>query len=528
MWTTTHLGHWMPLSWMSFGLDFLLWGMEPRGYHLTNLLLHAASAALLTVLVARILALAFGDEAAARPRDLAIAAAIGALTFAVHPLRVESVAWVTERRDVLSGLFALASTWCYLGAATSTDDARGSRQRYAAAIALFAAGLLAKATILTLPGLLLLLEVYPLRRLPGAGGWFGAESFRAAARIAPFAALTLGSAVVSVVALGEVEQLPPLGKLAVSAYSLVFYSLKTIVPTGLAPLYMMPEVVDPLAPRFAGSVLLATALTAGSLVAWRRWPGITVGWLAFVAALFPMLGVRQNGYQIAADRYTYHAAPVLAMLAGAAVFLLLRWRRGPVLVASAVAVAALSAATWRQTSFWSDSESLWRRTVETGNGGWVARNSYGNALMGRGLVAAAEGEFRQAVQLGPQSAEAHNGLGVALSQQGRDREAEPALRRAIELRPDYADAMVNLGIVLSRLGAHTEAIGRFEDALRAQPRNVNAEISYGNALMRLQRPRDAILRYERALALDPSQPQARANLDVARRLLATTPDSVPR
>lgn len=524
MWTTTHLGHWMPLSWMSYGLDFLVWEMEPMGYHLTNLLLHAGSAALLVALTARLLRIASGDTGSQRGADIAIASGVAALTFAVHPLRVESVAWVTERRDVLSGLLALTSAWFYLRYASEPS---ANRRNHLIAIAFFAAGLLAKATVLTLPALLFLLECHPLRRIGGSRGWRGPEARAVYLGLLPFALLSVASALVSVRALGTMPQLPALGKLAVSAYSLVFYTVKSVVPTGLAPLYMMPDVVDPLAPRFAFSLLTALALTAGAVAAWRRWPAITIGWLAFGAALLPMLGLRQNGFQIAADRYTYHAAPALAVLVGAAVLILLRWRRSAVLLASSALMIVLGAATWRQTGYWQDSETLWRRAIETGNGGAIAHNNYGNALLGRGLVREAETAYRRALELDPRYAEAHMDLGVLLSQEGRDAEAEGSLRRALELRADYDDAMVNLGLVRSRLGAHDEAIALYESALRLDPRDVAAEVNWGNALVRLGRPEEAIRRYERALALDPGQAQARANLEVARRMLAATVGSTP-
>jgi Tfp pilus assembly protein PilF len=525
MWTTFHLGHWMPLSWMTLGLDYLLWGMEPRGYHLTNLLLHAAGAALLALLTARVVRLALGPDADERPNDVALAAGLAALLFAIHPLRVESVAWVTERRDVLSALLALTATWCYL---SSVTDADRSRRWYLLALTAFAAGLLSKATVLTLPALFALLEVYPLRRVPADGGWFGAGSRRIAGRLAPFALLSLVSALVSVRALGHVDQLPPLGKVAVSAFSLAFYSLKTVVPTGLAPLYIMPLDVDPLELRYVAGLVASVVLTGAALAAWRRWPGVTVAWVAWVVALFPMLGLRQNGFQIAADRYTYHAAPVLTLLAGGLLLVALRRWRGLTVATGAVVVIALGAATWRQTTHWRDSEALWRRALETGNGGWIAHNNFGNAILARGLVREAEVEYRRAIALNPRYAEAHMDLGVALSQQGKDDEAEPALRRALELRPDYDDAMVNLGLVLSRRGAHDDAIALYARALILDRRDVNAEVNWGNALVRLRRPAEAIVRYERALALDPSQPQARANLEVARRMLAAPPASPDR
>lgn len=524
MWTTFHLGHWMPLSWMTLGLDYLLWGMDPRGYHLTNVVLHAAGAVMLASLAARLARLALGPTVDERPADLALAAGVAALLFAIHPLRVESVAWVTERRDVLSGLLAFVATWCYLSSITDTAH---PRRWYLLSLIAFAAGLLSKATVLTLPALLLLLEVYPLRRLPAEGGWRGPEARRLLLRLLPFALLSAASALVSVRALGHVDQLPPLGKVAVSAFSLAFYTLKTFVPAGLSPLYIMPLSVDPFALRYVVSLLASLVITGAALAAWRRWPGLTVAWIAFVVALFPMLGLRQNGFQIAADRYTYHAAPVLSVLACALLYLALRRWRGVTIAACAIVLTALGAATWRQATHWRDSEALWRRALATGHGGWIAHNNFGNAILARGLVREAEIEYRRAIALNPRYAEAHMDLGVALSQQGKDAEAEPSLRRALELRPDYDDAMVNLGLVLSRRGAHDEAIALYARALTLDPRDVNAEVNWGNALVRLGRPAEAVRRYERALALDPSHPQARANLDGTRRMLLAPSNAPP-
>jgi protein O-mannosyl-transferase len=316
MWTTFHLGHYVPLSWMTLGADYELWGMDARGYHLTNLLLHALGAVVVYFLARRLLGMAFRDTAASQAIDFG--AFVSALVFAVHPLRVESVAWVTERRDVLSGVFFFGSTLLYV---RSCDESLASTRRrdYWLAVALFSCALLSKATAMTLPAVLALLSVYPLRRLGGSTGWRSARARRVYAELVPFALLAGGAALLSIVALHPPAQLDAVQKIAVSAYGLAFYLGKTLLPIRLSPLYSMPLRVDPGDARFVVGYMLVLGLAAAMWWARRRFPGIVAALLAFIVVTLPMLGIVQNGPQIAADRYTYHAAPALAIIAGGAI-----------------------------------------------------------------------------------------------------------------------------------------------------------------------------------------------------------------
>jgi hypothetical protein len=245
MWTTFHLGHYVPLSWMTLGLDYVLWGMNPLGYHLTNIVLHVANAVLVYVLARRILQLSGAAPSEDRERSLA---AFAALVFALHPLRVESVAWVTERRDVLSGFFYLSTVLLYLRAAT--QPARFVRW-YVLALLSFVCALLSKATSVTVPVVLLILTVYPLHRISASmvRSPRSALRSRAVLDLIPFALLSAATAVLSIVALHAPTQLDTPAKVAVSAYSIVFYLWKTVVPAGLSPIYEMPQRVDHLGPR---------------------------------------------------------------------------------------------------------------------------------------------------------------------------------------------------------------------------------------------------------------------------------------
>src|SRR5438128_1160061 len=238
MWRTTQLGHYIPLTWMTFGLDYLLWGMNPLGYHLTNLLLHAANAVVFFFVARRILTLALPGPSE-RGHALAVSAGVAALVFAIHPLRVESVAWVTERRDVLSGLFYLSTILMYLRACEREERGRGW---YWGTVALFVGALLSKSMVVNLPVVLLILDVYPLRRLGGARRWVRAPARCVYIEKIPFVLLAAAASAIAVMAQSSVHaaaslaQLSLPGRLVVSAYGLGFYLWKMVVPVNLSPL----------------------------------------------------------------------------------------------------------------------------------------------------------------------------------------------------------------------------------------------------------------------------------------------------
>src|SRR5213594_1100832 len=307
MWTT-HQGHYIPLTWMTLGLDYLLWGMNPVGYHLTNLLLHAANAVVFFFVVRRLLTLALPSPSE-HGYALAVSSGVAALVFAIHPLRVESVAWVTERRDVLSGLFYLVAILLYLRACE-----RGARGRgwYWLSVAVFGCALLSKSMVVNLPVVLLILDVYPLRRLGGAIGWWSEPARRVYLEKIPFVLLAAAASAIAVMAQSSVHaaaslaQLGVPGRLAVAAYGLSFYLEKMVAPLNLSPLYELGT-VNPWATPFLLSYGVVLALTALALAFRHRLPGLPAAGLASVVILLPVLGIFQNGPQIAADRYTYLA-----------------------------------------------------------------------------------------------------------------------------------------------------------------------------------------------------------------------------
>src|SRR5881409_3103620 len=403
MWTT-HQGHYIPLTWMTLGLDYLLWGMNPVGYHLMSLLLHAANAVAFFFVVRRILTRAL-PSLSERGHALTVSAGFAALVFAIHPLRVESVAWATERRDVLSGLFYLVTILMYLRACERGARGRGS---YWLSVAVFVCALLSKSMVVNLPVVLLILDVYPLRRLGGAVGWWSAPARRVYVEKIPFVLLAAVASAVALMAqlshdtMVSVVQLSGLGRLAVSVYGLSFYLWKTVAPVNLSPLYELPPTVNPWAPPFLLSYGLVVAITALVLALRRPLPGLLAAWVAYVVVLLPVLGIFQSGPQIAADRYTYLASLGWAILVSAGV--LSHWRRRPFLFTglAACVLFGLGILTWNQVQVWRDSEKLWTHALATYPKSSIAENNLGNVRADQSKLAEAIEHYRQALDINPE------------------------------------------------------------------------------------------------------------------------------
>src|SRR5438128_4943395 len=510
MWTTSHIGHYAPLTWMPFGLDYLLWGMNPVGYHLTNLLLHAANAAVFYLVARRILGLALPGPAQRGNVGLAASAAFAALLFAIHPLRVESVAWATERRDVLSGLFYLLTLLVYLRAG---EQGERGRSGYWASVGLFVCALLSKSMAVSLPVVLLILDVYPLRRLGGARGWWGEPARRIYLEKIPFVLLALaasGGAFIPVIGgrhMPSLNELSVLGRPAVSAYGLRFHLWKTVFPVSLSPLYELRG-QDPLALPFLLSYGVVPAVTALALILRHRLPGLPAAWLAYVVILLPVLGIFQNGPQIAADRYTYLAGLGWALLASAG--MLAAWRRRSFRVTGLAVVVLLGfgTLTWNQVRVWHDSEKLWSHAVAIDPGSSIGQLSLGLALARHGKLAEAVEHYEAALRLEPGYADAHANAGAALTRQGKLAEAIAHYEQALKTKPDHADAHSNMGAALVGQGKLAEAIEHYQQALRAKPDHADAHTNLGEALAQQGKLDEAIEHYRQALEIRPESADA--------------------
>src|SRR3989449_650662 len=510
MWTTSHIGHYAPLTWMTFGLDYLLWGMNPVGYHLTNLLLHAANAAVFYLLALRVLGSALPGPRERGNVGLAASAAFAALLFAIHPLRVESVAWATERRDVLSGLFYLLTLLVYLRAG---EQGERGRSGYWASVGLFVCALLSKSMAVSLPVVLLILDVYPLRRLGGARGWWGEPARRIYLEKIPFVLLALaasGGAFIPQIEgrnMPSLDELSVLGRLAVSAYGLRFYLWKTVFPVSLSPLYELRG-QDPLALPFLLSYGVVPAVTALALILRRRLPGLLAAWLAYVVILLPVLGIFQNGPQIAADRYTYLAGLGWALLASAG--MLAAWRRRSFLVTglAVVLLLGLGTLTWNQVRVWHDSEKLWSHAVAIDPRSSIGQLSLGLALARHGKLAEAVEHYEAALRLEPGYVDANCNAGAALARQGKLAEAIAHYEQALKTKPDHADAHSNMGAALVGQGKLAEAIEHYQQALRAKPDHADAHTNLGEALAQQGKLDEAIEHYRRALEIRPESADA--------------------
>lgn len=450
MLTAFHIGHYTPLTWLTLGLDYSLWGMDARGYHSTNVFLHAATALVFYFLGFRLLRLAAQDRV--DETSLRIGAATAALVFAVHPLRVESVAWVTERRDVLSGLFFVSAILAYLKAVGGGGQVR--RGWYCGTVGLFGAALLSKASTVPLPAVLLLLDVYPLRRLGGASGWLVR---RVLVEKLPFLLLAIPAVVVALLALlplgntPTLEQLPLAFRAMVAVYGLAFYLIKTVLPLDLSPLYQLPITVTWL--HFA--IVIAGSVTAVTVR--RACPAFTAAWCSYVLILLPVLRIVQGGPQIVADRYSYLSCLGWALLAGGAAAR--KWAGAGVVRAVAAAwILALAAMTWQQTEIWRSSATLWSHAVSVNPESRAAHANLARAYAAEGRTAPAVAHYEETLRLSLNKAPYHAVIGELYEKSGQKREALGRFAEALRLMPGLPEACRGVKRLADRGGARPKVL----------------------------------------------------------------------
>ena len=520
--TSGYAANWHPLTWISHMIDVQLYGMDPGGHHLTSVWIHAASALLLFLTLKRM------------TRRLWPSAFVAAL-FALHPLHAESVSWIAERKDVLSGFFWILTMWCY--AAHAEKRSTGT---YLALLLSFAVGLMAKQMLVTLPFVLLLLDYWPLNRLrlPGApvgpakdsqareGTGGGSSAGRVIREKIPLIALTVISSVtIYLVQQGggamSTRDLLPLGaRVSNAIVSYMVYIEKTIWPSGLAIFYPHPGSTLTLWTTGV-SALILLVVTGFVLFKGRRYPYLPVGWFWYLGTLVPVIGLVQVGIQARADRYTY--LPIIGlfiMVAWGLPDLLSGWRNRKELLAGGVLAALASCIylTATQTAYWRDNSSVFGHAVEVVENNFLAHNDLGSALEKKGEIDAAIAHYREAIRLKPDFVLAQSNLGAALGRQGKFDEAISHLQEAIRLKPDHAGAHNNLGIVYAIKGKDSDAAREFSEAVRIDPDQADAHFNLGVLLARQGRLDEAITHYERALEINPSQENARNALSEARTL----------
>ncbi|HKQ50337.1 MAG TPA: tetratricopeptide repeat protein [Phycisphaerae bacterium] len=436
-WRTDHLGVWQPLSWMLFGAQWCWAGLTARTYHVVSLALHALNCMILYVVIARILTLSqlpSAQRSAGWNRVFALAAT---LLFAVHPLRVEAVAWISAQPYLPAAFFYLLAILSYLEYRSPTRTHGRGRWLFGT-ILFFAIAVLFKAVAITLPIVLFILDFYPLRRR-GAGLLMDKV---------PFIILAVPVCIWAIAAKDAGASRAPLSefsadaRLAHAAYGLIFYLVKTIVPGDLSPYYSLPKNLSLAHGRFALMAGLVVAVTVLALLMRRRWPGLLVAWVAYVVILLPNLGLIQISQQLAADRYSYLAMmPWTALLAGLLSVTARREGLRRAGMAPAVLFLALLAGgglTWAsrsQSRIWKNSTNLWSRALEVEPDGAVAHCNLGEALMRQGRYGDASFYLSRAIDRDPEFAFAYSNFAVLLCNAERFEDAVVAAERALGANP---------------------------------------------------------------------------------------------
>ncbi len=532
-----------PLVYTTFRIEHGLWGLNPAGYHCVNILLHILNA----LLVWRLLYVL-------RVPGAWLAAAI----FALHPVQVESVAWITERKNVLMGIFfllALLSWTRFLEA-----HARQTWKFYVLALIFYALALLSKTTACTLPAALFLILWWKKKPI----------NWQRLMQIAPFVVLGIGMGLVSIWweryhqgTQGEIFQIGPLERILVASRALWFYASKLLWPSNLTFIY--PRWTISPANPFDYVWLLAIIALAAVIYFTRRYTGrgVEIAALFFVATLSPTLGVIMLytfRFTFVADHYQYLACIGPLALAAAGIttaFGLLdrrRWLLQPVICG--VLLLSLGVLTWRQCGMYRDTETLWRWTISRNPSSWMAYNNLGTALLKTGRVDEAVSQFdkaleiqpgyavahnnlgnaflrlgraadsyahlQKALEFDPNNAEAHNNMGNTLVQMGRADDAAAHYRKAVEIDPSYVEAHNNLGALSLQTGRFDESIAHLQKALTINPDNADAHNNLANTLLRMGQIDDALVHYNKALELKPTDANAQNNLAW---LLATFPDA---
>jgi Tfp pilus assembly protein PilF len=470
-------GNWHPVTMLSHMLDCQLYGLKPWGHHLTSLLLHAVN----TVLVFLLLRSMTG----ALWRSALVAALFG-----FHPLHVESVAWIAERKDVLSTFFGLLALVFYVRHAKPKIGNRKSEiGNYLLSLLFFTLGLMSKAMLVTMPFVMLLLDWWPLNRMRNAkcGMW----NFKnLVLEKIPFFALAAATSAVTFVVQRQacsvmtVEGLALEARIGNALVSYCRYLGKTFWPADLAVYYPHPGYWPLEEVLLAGAFLCG--ITVLIVVKRSRYPFSLMGWLWFVGTLVPVIGLVQVGGQAMADRYTYiPSLGVLVLAIWGAHELTRRWRHQVIVlsVAASVAIVLCIAETRQQLGYWKDSESLFRHALDVTKDNYMAHNMFGSFLGMRGEIDEAIRQFQEAVRLKPAYTDAHYNLGVALFKEGQTDEAISEYQEAIRLKPDYADFHYNLGVALFKKGLTDEAMGQYQEAVRLKPEYGPAYINFANTVV---------------------------------------------
>ncbi len=479
-----HISNWHPLTWMSHAIDYALWGLNPLGHHLTNIILHAINTGLVVVLVLKLFEIARERSAQNEPSaflndwTILITAGVTGLLFGIHPVHVESVAWVSERKDLLCALFFLLSVLAYANAVRRMGHGAESKRltpgALLSALCFFILALLSKPMAVTLPMILLILDWYPLNRIRS---W--REFWSMNAEKLPFFAFSLASSVLTVLAqrtggaMAAMEVVPLFIRTLVATESLIAYLGKILLPINLIPFYPYPRDVSLFSFEYLSAISLIAGITAACMVMVKKQRIGLSAWGYYVATLIPVLGIVQAGGQAMADRYTYlpSLGPFLIVgLMSAAVSEKAQWahQRGRVVSITAVLFILISllSLTVRQIGVWRTSMDLWNYVIQKGpDEAPLAYYNRGQIYMNRGQFGEAIEDYSMAIRLNPAYQEAVYNRGLAFEKSGQPDRAVEDYERAISLNPSNYQAFNNRGVLYGAAGSYDKAIEFFTRAL---------------------------------------------------------------
>lgn len=507
--TSFHAANWHPITWLSHMLDVQLYGVNPRGHHFTNVIIHTLSSLLLLQFLLRTTASFWKSS-------------FVAALFALHPIHVESVAWVAERKDVLCALFWFITLLCYSEYAKKQKPAL-----YVLSLISFVLGLMTKPMLVTLPVVLLLLDYWPLDRYRHEDQEQKLQKQGLGAIVLikekiPFLACSLLSSVVTVYAqhkggaMDGMKDLSFLDHLENALISYVRYIGKTFWPHDLSVFYPFPSFF-PLW-QVISSLFVLLILSATAIKLRRQYPYFFVGWFFFLVTLLPVIGLIQVGIQSMADRYTY--IPVIGL------FITVAWgvpnltkgiknQEAILALFGSLIITASVILTYRQIAYWQDDIVLYRHALNVTTGSYLMHNSYGFALEREGEIDSAIQEYQKAIRLNPVYAKAHNNLGAALVAKGSLDAAIKEYQMALLISPNFAKAHYNLGVAFANKGDLTSAIFEYHEAIRIDPNDSDPHVNLGIAIARKGDLAVAIQEFSEALRINPNDADALNNLGFA-------------
>ena len=509
--TTFHTSNWQPLTWLSLMADYELYGLNPAGYHVSNLLFHILNTLLLFFFLKQVTG------------DTWKCFAVSAL-FAVHPLNIESVAWISERKNLLSTLFWILTLFAYIRYVQKRQW-----RRYSHVLLFFIIGLMAKPMLVTLPVVLLLIDYWPLRRLSSINQYCGElfpESVNRGSNLLcllkekiPLLFLSLCSALITLYAARTWGAIVPISALPLSErvgnalISYMSYLEKTLWPVNLAIFYPYSP-IRPL--EIIVAILLLVAITVFIVVKRSEYPYLVTGWFWYLVTLLPVIGIIQVGSQAMANRYAY--IPLIGL------FVIVVWgipellknridcRYFPIPVFALILIMSFS--TWAQLPYWRNSELVYRQALNATKENHVAHFGMGNVWRNRGDLRKAYSHYREAIKINPNYTEAHNNIGLILTQYGELHEAYFHYLQALRINPKYAEARNNLGLTLIRFGKTDQAESQFRQAIEDNPMLASAYNNLGALLITKGQTAEAKACLLRALELQPTYKEAKDNIDL--------------